>query len=90
MKAKPKTAKTKLLKTKASVLDAAEVSGLITVRPSTKSKVRLTVKNAVAVGNIIPINLKLGRDFGKSDEVIVTMECCGPYHQHCDSFAHPA
>jgi hypothetical protein len=39
-----------------------------------------------AVGRIIPINLTVGHDFDKSDKIIITAECCGPYHQcHCPS-----
>ncbi len=77
-------------KVKVSVVNADAMRGAISINPKKSSKVRVALENAAAVGGVIPINLKVGRNFGKSDKVMITMECCGPYHQHCDSFVRPA
>ncbi len=64
-----------------SVVNAAKARGGIHLRPKKTSKVSVTLTNAAAVGGVIPVNLKLGRDFRKSDKVMLAAECCGPYHQ---------
>lgn len=89
-KAKQSKKTRKSSKVKVSVVNAAAVRGVIPINPKKSSKVRVALINAAAVGGVIPINLKVGRNFGKSDKVMITMECCGPYHQHCDSFVRPA
>ena len=48
-----------------------------------KAGVPKVITTATA-GRIIPINLTVGRNFRKSDKVMISVECCGPYHQcHC-------
>lgn len=53
------------------------------------------------VGGVIPINLTLGRGTKKADKIVISLECCGPYHQcyqeccgpyhqHCEGFVGPA
>jgi hypothetical protein len=51
-----------------------------------KTEVVRAALDRAAVGNVIPINLTFGQDFDKEDKIIITAECCGPYHQcHCPS-----
>jgi len=64
--------------------------GVLPLNPKKSSAVRVTLTNAAAVGGVIPINLKVGRNFGKSDKVMLTAECCGPYAQHCSGIVGPA
>lgn len=71
-------------------MNAASLRGALPLLAKKSSKVRVALTNATAVGGVIPVNLKLGRSFRKSDKVMMTLECCGPYAQHCDSLAHPA
>ena len=70
-------------KVKSSVVNAATARGAIALSPKKTLLHRVTVKNAAAVGGIVPINLKVGRNFGKSDKVMIHAECCGPYRQKC-------
>jgi hypothetical protein len=85
---RPKTAG-KPPKYKHSFVNAAKARGGIHLRPKKTSGVRVTLTNAAAVGGVIPVNLKLGRNFGKSDKVLLSAECCGPYHQPgCAGYWH--
>jgi hypothetical protein len=86
---KRKSSKTKKSpKVKVSVVNAATKRSVI---PLKSSMVRVILKKAAAVGGIIPVNLKVGRNFGKSDKVMIATQCCGPYHQPCGgSWGGPA
>ena len=69
---------------------SASATRKVTLSPKKSLKHRVALSNAARVGGVIPINLKVGRGFGKSDKVIVTAECCGPYQQPCPEFLCPA
>jgi hypothetical protein len=64
---------------------SAKPISLTLTKKALKIKVSKRIATA-AVGNVVPINLTLGRGFDKSDKIIITAWCCGPQQQHCPSF----
>jgi len=76
---------------KLSTVNASSQRGLIPLSAKKSSVVRVALTNAAAVGGVIPVNLKVGRNFGKSDKVMIAIQCCGPHVScHCGKSFHVA